>query len=122
MPASSGGTVHRFGGGSLDNLRLKAREAKLDPAGISVLVTLSPADAVRQLKQAFPDAEDLHETAKIVGSPTIEKIRSVGFDMIPNPTRKLPDHHRIIHPDGADGFNDENLSWLSAVFTDTSGY
>lgn len=94
----------------------------LEPAGISVLVTLSPAEAVHQLKQAFPDAEDLHETAKVVGSTTIEKIRSVGFDIMPNPTRKLPDHHRVIHLDGEYGFNDENLSRLSAVFTDTSGY
>ena len=38
---------------------------------------------------------------------------------MPNPTRRLPNHHRLIHPDGADGFSDDNLKGLSEVFTDT---
>lgn len=113
--------IHRIGGGSVDNLRLKPREAKLNPAGISVLYATSPGEAARQIREAFPDARELNEVAKFVGSTTVEKIRSAGFDIIPNPTRKLPNHYRIIHPDGEHGFTDENLRRLSAVFTDTSG-
>lgn len=81
----------------------------------------SPGEAARQIREAFPDAEELNEVAKFVGSTTVEKIRSAGFDVIPNPTRKLPNHYRIIHPDGERGFSDENLKRLSAVFTDMLG-
>ena len=118
-PALSTGDIHRIGGGSVENLRLKPREAHLNPPGISVLKASSPSDAGRQIRDAFPDAEGLHEAAKVVGSTTTERIRSVGFDLIPNPTRKLPNHHRIIHPDGVPGFNDVNLQKLSAVFSNT---
>lgn len=122
MSAIQGGTIHRIGGGSVENLRLKLREAKLNPAGISVLQTSTPDQAVHQLREAFPDAEELHKAAQIVGSTTAEKIKSVGFDLIPNPMRKLPNHYRLIHPDGEGGFTDANLKRLSSVFTDTSGY
>jgi hypothetical protein len=111
--------IHRIGGGSVENLRLKPKEAKLDPPGISVLKASSPAEAARQIKEAFPDAEELHTLARVVGSTTVEKIRRAGFDIMPNPTRRLPNHHRLIHPDGADGFRDENLKELSGAFTDT---
>jgi hypothetical protein len=74
------------------------------------------------MREAFPAANRLHETSQVVGSTTADKIRSAGFDIIPNPTRKLPNHYRLIHPDGIRGFSDENLARLSAVFTDTSGH
>jgi hypothetical protein len=119
VPATGNGDIHRIGGGSVDNLRLKPREAALSPAGISVLGTTSPAEAARQIREAFPEARVLHETAKVVGSTTVEKIRGAGFDVIPDPTRRLPNHHRIIHPDGASGFSDENLEKLSKAFIDT---
>jgi hypothetical protein len=114
--------IHRIGGGSVENLRLKTREAQLNPPGISVLKAASAAEAARQLREAFPEAEELGEAAQMVGSTSVEKIRSVDFDLIANPTRKLPNHHRLIHPDGAVGFNDENLQRLSSVFRNTSGY
>ena len=114
--------IHRIGGSSTENLRLKAREAQLNPPGISVLKAASPAEAVRQLREAFPNAEELHEIAQMVASTSVEKIRSTAFEIIANPTRKLPNHHRIIHPDGADGFTDENLQRLAAVFITTAGY
>jgi hypothetical protein len=101
---------------------LKAREAQLNPPGISVLKAASPAEAAHQIREAFPDAEGLGEAAQVIGSTSVEKIRSTEFDIIANPTRKLPNHHRIIHPDGASGFNDENLQRLSSVFRNTSGY
>jgi hypothetical protein len=106
----------------VENLRLKPREAMLNPPGISLLQASSPGEAVRQMREAFPAADGLHETAQVIGSTTIDKIRRAGFDVIPNPTRKLPNHYRLVHPDGVAGFNDENLARLSAVFTETSGY
>lgn len=122
MPITGDENIHRIGGSNVENLRLKSKETKLNPPGISVLLTALPSEAARQIKEAFPDAEELHETASVVGSTTAGKIRSVGFDIIPNPTRKLPNHYRIIHPNGENGFNDENLKRLSTVFIETSGH
>jgi hypothetical protein len=116
------GDMHRIGGSSVDNLRLKPREEMLNPPGISLLQAPSPGEAARQIREAFPAADGLHEAAQVIGSTTADKIRSAGFDVIPNPTRKLPNHYRLIHPDGVAGFNDENLARLSAVFTETSGH
>ena len=39
------------------------------------------------MPEAFPAAERLHEVAQVVGSATVDKIRSAGFDVIP---RVLP--------------------------------
>ena len=122
MAATNVGDMHRIGSSNVDNLRLKPQEAALDPPGISFLQASSPAEVVRQLRQAFPLAIDLHRTAQVVSSTTIDKIRSAGFDVLPNPTRKLPNHFRIIHKDGATGFLDSNLAQLSAVLTETSGH
>jgi hypothetical protein len=114
--------MHRIGGSNVENLRLKPREAMLNPTGISLLQAPSPGEAARQMREAFPAADGLHETAQVIGSTTTDNIRRAGFDVIPNPTRKLPNHYRLIHPDGVAGFNDENLARLSAVFTETSGH
>jgi hypothetical protein len=114
--------MHRIGGSSVENLRLKPRETTLSPPGISLLHAPSPREAVHQILEAFPAADELHAAAQVIGSTTVEKIRSTGFDIIPNPTKRLPHHYRLIHPDGIAGFNDENLARLSAVFTETSGY
>ena len=114
--------IHRIGGGRVENLRLKPQEAKLGPPGISVLKAPTPGDAAQQIRAAFPEAKGLYEAARVVGSSSAEKIRGVGFDVVPNPTKKLPNHHRLTHPDGPKGFNDENLKRLSEVFTDTAGH
>jgi hypothetical protein len=94
----------------------------LNPPGISLLQAPSPGEAARQMREAFPAADGLHEAVQVIGSTTADKIRSTGFDVIPNPTRKIPNHYRLVHPDGVAGFNDENLARLSAVFTETSGH
>jgi hypothetical protein len=117
---AGGGTIHRIGGGRVENLRLKTQEARLNPPGISVLAAPTPAEAAAQIRAAFPQAKALHEAAKTVGSTTVEKIRAAGFDILPNPTAKLPNHHRITHPNGAAGFTDENLRKLCDAFVDTS--
>lgn len=122
MSEASSGDLHRIGGGSVENLRLKPQETTLIPPGISLLQSPSPGEAARQIQEAFPAADRLHEATRIVGSTTVDHIRSAGFDVIPSPTRKLPNHYRLIHPEGARGFNDTNLTRLSAMFTDTSGH
>jgi len=116
------GDMHRIGGGGVENLRLKPQEAILTPPGISLLQSSSPGEAARQIQEAFPAADRLHEATRVIGSTTVDSIRRGGFDGIPRPTRKLPNHYRLIHPEGARGFNDANLIRLSAVFTDTSGH
>jgi len=122
VAGTNAGDMHRIGGSSVENLRLKPREATLNPPGISLLHATSPGEAARQMREAFPAADGLHEAAQVIGSTTVDKIRSAGFDVIPNPTKKLPNHYRLIHPDGVAGFNDENLARLSAVFMETSGH
>lgn len=106
----------------MDNLRLKPRESTLHPPGISLLHAPSPAEAARQIREAFPSADVLHEAAQVIGSTTVDNIRQAGFDVLPNPTKKLPNHYRLIHAEGVAGFNDANLARLSAVFTETSGH
>ena len=105
----------------MDNLRLKPREATLDPPGISVLKAPSPAEAARQIREAFPSAEALHEAAQVIGSTTVDNIRRAGFDVLARPTKKLPNHYRLTHAEGVAGFDDANLARLSAVFRETSG-
>lgn len=114
--------IHRIGGGGLESLRLKQRERSLVPPGISVLRGGTPQEAARQVRDAFPNATRLHRAAETIGTTAIDEIRAAGFDIIPDPSRKLPNHHRIVHPDGAAGFDDEeNLKKLSQVFQDTTG-
>ena len=98
---------------------MKPAEMKLNPPGISVLKGGSPSDAARQVKEAFPNAAKLQESTKTVGSATEEVIRGVGFDVMPDPTTKFPNQHRMIHPEGIAGFSDENLGRLSRAFTDS---
>jgi hypothetical protein len=118
---ASSGAMHRIGGGRVENLRLKPQEALLRPPGISLLLAPSPGEAARQIQEAFPAADRLHAATQVIGSTTVEHIRSAGFDVIPSPTRKLPNHYRLIHPDGVQGFSDANLTRLSAVFMNTTG-
>ena len=68
---------------------------------------------------AFATAAKLHELTKTVGSAAEEGIRAAGFDVMPDPTRKFPNHHRVIHPDVVAGFVDDNLALLSEAFTNT---
>ncbi len=74
------------------------------------------------MREALPAADGLHEAAQVIGSTTVENIRGASFVIMPNPTKRPPNHYRLIHTDVVAGFNDENLARLSAVFTETSGY
>jgi hypothetical protein len=115
------GEFHRIGGGSVENLRLKRREERLHPPGISILKAVSPVDAAVQIRAAFPAAAGLLRAAQVVGTTSAAMIRKAGFDVYPCPSKKLPNHYRIIHPDGLAGFTEENLVKLSQAFTNSTG-
>jgi hypothetical protein len=112
--------IHRIGGASVENLRLKPLELTLEVPGISVLKCTNPGEAAQQVRTALPHAKRLHEAAKTVGSTTEGLIRAAGFDIIAAPSKAQPNHHRIIHPAGAEGFTDDNLSRLALVFVNTT--
>jgi hypothetical protein len=114
--------LHRIGGGSVENLRLKPTEEKLDPPGISVLRFPTPGEAAAAIRTAFPKATGLHAAARTVGTTTDGAIRAAGFEVIPDPSARLPTHHRLIHPAGVAGFTDANLAHLAAAFVNTTGH
>lgn len=124
MPNSDAGPrdLHRIGGASIENLRLRPGDAVLNPPGISVLKSPTPGEAAAQMRAAYPDAAGLKAAAGTVGSTTTEAIRSAGFDVIPKPSKRLPIHHRIVHHDGVAGFSDENLARLAEGFTNSTGH
>jgi len=101
---------------------LKPKETTLPVPGISALKCSSADDAAQQIRAAFPLAVDLHEAAKIIGSTTEELIRNAGFEIMPAPTKKLPNHYRVIHANGAAGFSDTNLARWAQAFVETTGH
>ena len=99
---------------------MKPAETELNPPGIFVLRGGSPTDAAHQVIEAFPGAARLRELASVVGTSTDRAIREVGFDVMPDPTRRFPNHHRLIHPGGPEKFHDlDALARLSEAFTDS---
>lgn len=114
--------IHRIGGAYIENLRLKPAELTLDAPGISVLRCSAPGEAARQMRSAFPKARRLHEATRTVGSSSEALIRAAGFGLLFAPSRTLPNHYRIIHPDGSAGFSDVNLSRLVMAFVNSSGH
>jgi hypothetical protein len=111
--------VHRVGGGSAANLRLSLLDAQQTPPGISVLLRGTPQEAAAQMRRAFPGARKWRETARTLGTTTAAVIREAGFDVVPDPTTRFPNHARLIHPQGVAGFTDEHLVTLAATFRDT---
>lgn len=112
---------HRLGGASVENLRLKPREKSLDPPGISVIRAATPEAAVEEMLTAFTSQGTIRGLAATVASATEEEIVRAGFAVMPDRSRRLPNHCRIIHDEGVDGFRDENLERLSAAFETTIG-
>jgi len=113
--------VHRVGGGGLANLRLSDLDRQEIPPGISVLLGGTPAEAAKQMRQTFPRSRKWRVTAGTVGSTTAAAIRQAGFDVVPDPTTRFPNHARLTHRDGIGGFVDENLAKLVQAFDDTLG-
>jgi hypothetical protein len=123
MQATSGSEdFHRIGGASVENLRLKPREATLEPPGISVIKAPTPDAAVQEVRTGLPRARNLHEQSKVVGSGSGDAICAAGFEVIPAPSTALPNHHRIVHPEGVAGFSDTNLARLSEAFVNSTGH
>jgi hypothetical protein len=114
--------VHRVGGGSVANLRLSLLDAQQMPPGISVLLHGTPQEAAAQMRRAFPGSRKWRETAHTVGTTTAAAIREAGFDVVPDPTTRFPNHARLMHPQGVAAFTDEHLVTLAATFRDTVGY
>lgn len=115
--------IHRIGGAGVANLQLKPSEHVLQPPGISVLLGGTPQEAADLMRAAFPDPVQharLHEEAGRVGSTTAAALRQVGFEVVPVPTRRLPSHGRLTHPEGTAGFTEANLEQLSRIFHETS--
>src|SRR5437867_2517340 len=111
--------VHRVGGSSVEMLRLTAGEQSLNPPGFSVLIGGEPRQAAEQIRARFPTSRKWKRLSGVVGSGTVAQIRQAGFDVMSDPTPNLSNHARVIHPNGAAGFSDENLMLLAQAFHDT---
>jgi hypothetical protein len=111
--------IHRIGGGSVENLSLKSEESQLIPPGISTLRGGTPAEAAAAMRRQFPRMAIRGKT--VVGSSIAGQIRSAGFDVIMDATKRFPQHARLIHPDGVAGFLEENLDRLSKCFVNHFG-
>lgn len=112
-------SIHRVGGGSVENLALKPAETGLTPPGISTLRGGSPAEAVEAMRRRFPRMAPRGKTT--VGTAPAEQIRRAGFDVIMDATPRFPQHARLIHPDGVAGFTQENLERLAHCFVNHTG-
>jgi hypothetical protein len=73
------------------------------------------------MRQAFPRSRKWRQTAQTVGTTTAAALRQVGFEVVPDPTSRFPNHARLIHPQGAAGFMDAQLEALAQPFHDTLG-
>lgn len=117
---SDDAVVHRVGGAAVMTLRLRPTDAQAVPPGLSVLAGGTPEDAADQMRTAFPGRK-WRALAGVVGTATAAAVRAAGFDVIAASTSNLPNHARIVHPDGVAGFTDANLARLAAAFTLTTG-
>jgi hypothetical protein len=113
--------VHRVGGGSVANLRLSPLDAQQTPPGLSVLLGGTPPEAADQLRRAFPRSRKWLQSVHTVGTTTAAAIREAGFEIVPDPTARFPNHARLMHSRGVAGFTDENLQILAATFRNTTG-
>jgi hypothetical protein len=107
------------GGGNIANLRLSLLDVQQTPPGISVLLHGTPQEAAAQMQRAFPGSRKWRETAHTVGTTTVAAIQEAGFDVVPDPTTRFPNHARLMHPQGVAGFTDEHLVILATTFRDT---
>jgi hypothetical protein len=115
--------VHRIGRNSIANFRLTDSELALLPPGVSVLFGGGAQQAANQVRSTFADSDrfsELHLLAELVATTTAGHVRAIGFDVIAVPTKRLPNHGRIVHPRGIDGFDDQSLKWLGESFQVTA--
>jgi hypothetical protein len=109
--------VHRLGAATTAGFQPKPAELALNPPGISVLLGGSAADAMTAMRTVYPRSKKW-QAAGSVSSATVALVQVAGFDVIADPTPNFSNHARIVHPLGAAGFTDENLTALAGVFTE----
>jgi hypothetical protein len=119
VPVPDDMPVHRIGGGSSANLALTPADASLNPPGISTLQGGSSSEAAQAMRRQFPRMAPRGRT--VVGTAMASEVRAAGFDVIMDPTRRFPQHARLIHPQGIAGFTEANLQRLSQCFRDHAG-
>jgi len=110
--------VHRVGGAALANLCLKPVEERLMPPGLSLQVGGTPCEAADRIRAVYRSSRTW-SAALEVGTATVGAIRTVGFDVMADPTSNFPLHARLIHPQGVAGFTDANPSLLATAFVTT---
>lgn len=71
------------------------------------------------MREAFPRSKKWKQAAGIVGTTTVASVRRAGFEVVPDPTSRFPNHARLTHPDGIAGFSAANLETLAQVFSNT---
>jgi hypothetical protein len=121
--------LFRIGGGKASNLKIKNSEKGLSPPGISLFIGRNAQEVSLLFKTTIlaqiasgaisqGRGLDLISQSSIVGQSTLKGIMSSGFSVMPNPTAKFPNHARLVHPIGSEGFNLENRQTLSKQFVD----
>lgn len=121
IPLADGVVVHRVGGASVANLRLKPGEAVLIPPGISTLIGGGAQSAADAMRRVYAKSRKWRPPLTM-GTATAAAIRAAGFDVIADPTPNFPNHSRVVHPNGVAGFTDANLLQLTAAFANTHGH
>jgi hypothetical protein len=62
------------------------------------------------MRREFGDSKKWKRRGRIVATATAADISAAGFAVIEFPTHTLPNHGRIIHADGIEGFTDETCN------------
>jgi hypothetical protein len=109
--------VHRLGSATAAGFAPKPAELALNPPGVSLLLGGTPDEAIASMLAAYPRSRKW-QAASAVSSATLAAVQAAGFDVVPDPTPNYPNHARLVHPLGAAGFTDENLTALAGVFAE----
>jgi hypothetical protein len=107
--------IHRIGPNTIENFELNAREKRIPPFGISVLIGGSPEQAAKDMITAI-NSKRMRELTKSVSTASLKQIRSVGFDVVSSPTPNFPNHGTLLHSQGSAGFAYDHLESLVDVF------
>ena len=121
IPASGSRGIHRIGGASVENLRLKPRSGPRRPRDLRHRAPTAKV-AANEMRTGLPKAKGAPRGGE---NHRLDHGRSDSQRRLryhPHGLHALPNHHRIIHPEGVAGFNDENLARLAEVFVNTTGH
>lgn len=112
--------LFRVGGGAPSNLKLKPRERDLNPPGISFLAGFDAKSVALQFKAVMLARGQIKAAAQatIMGRIPIQSAFKHGFTPMVNPTAAFPNHIRLTHRMGVEGFSNLlNRQKLSQEFT-----